>query len=128
MNKLTRTLATAGAAAALAIGGLTATAPAAHAGTCTKAGPITLCGKVSLLKGSARSLKVGNNWNGSCVGTIKYIRPGETSSRFFKDTDCFEVPSGYHAHVGTTSYNAGKDVKVRDGQHFKVTLHRGSKA
>lgn len=97
----------------------------AHAGTCTKVGPVTLCGKVTLLTGSSRSMAVGNGWNGTCLGK-KYLRPGETSTRFFRDADCYEIPSGHHGHVGTLCYKAGKDVKVYDGQHIRVSLRRGS--
>lgn len=127
MNKFTKRVITIGAGLAMAAGLLTTAAPQANAGTCTKAGPVTLCGKVTLLKGSARSMAVGNNWNGACAGTKKYLRAGETSTRFFKDTDCFEVPSGHHAHVGTLTYGPGYDYKVRDGQHIRVTVHRGSR-
>lgn len=111
---------------ALALGLSVVTVSEAHAGTCTKVGPITLCGKITLLSGSHRSMAVGNGWNGTCTGK-KYLRPGETSTRFFKDADCYEVPDNHHAHVGTLTYKENSDVKVRDGQHIRVTIHRGAR-
>lgn len=126
MNKITKRIVSITAGLGLSVGLLAGVAPQAHAGTCTKVGPITLCGKVTLLKGSSRSLAVGNGWNGTCTGK-KYIRPGETSTRFFKDTDCWEVPDNHHAHVGTLTYKENSDIKIRDGQHIRVTVHRGTK-
>ena len=102
------------------------TAQEASAGTCTKVGPVTLCGKVTSYSGSVRSIAVGNGWNGTCTGK-KYIRPGESSTRFFKDADCYEVPDNHHVHVGTLVYTENKDVKIRDGQHIRLTVHRGGR-
>ncbi|MEC3891648.1 hypothetical protein [Nocardiopsis sp. LDBS1602] len=109
-------------------------------GNCTAG---IICGKIS--NESSRSVRIGNNWCGdesvsvggpSCGGSgtgsgYKWLKAGETSSKYFKDTDTFGVIKGctitgyWDSWVpgSAFAYTVDKTTwfRVRDPQHVIIT-------
>lgn len=121
MNKFKRILVGAVATLALATGlGVTSAQPAE-----AKVG-----GQVTNLSGSHRGITICGNWSAAskCKQPTRNLLPGQNSKKYFADTDGFVVPSGYHVHIGTLCYKEGKNYKVRDGQHIRLTVHKTTKS
>jgi hypothetical protein len=62
-------------------------------GNCTDIGIGELCGTVKNHSNSDTDLWVINNWPPETANGA-FARPGESSKKYFKDTDGFYVPSG----------------------------------
>ncbi|GGS60849.1 hypothetical protein GCM10010156_19470 [Planobispora rosea] len=84
-------------------------------GTCT--GP--LCGRVKNHSNSDTDLWIINNWPPETANGA-FVKPGETSTKYFKDTDGFYIPTGCK---GVRSW--APDLK--GGYWYKINdLHSGT--
>lgn len=115
--KIRKRLAAVAAAACLMVGGGVVVASPAFAGNCTSVLGIKFCGKVTNYSSSKCTVRISNGWPQN-YGTIHYLYPGQSSTRFYADTDAVYVPSSCFGAYPPVERN--KWVKINDLTHIKV--------
>ncbi len=108
-----------GTTLALVLGSNIAAAPPAHAGNCTISWGNAICGRVTNV--GTIGVRLISGWP-STLGA--YLRPGETSTKYHKDTDGIVVYPGHRAQIcipGICRWHGPGYVKITDNiTNYKV--------